>query len=245
MKTQTELAEGIKAAKQGDKAKAQEILYSILDKEPKNESAWTWLSYVVDTAEDRQICLENVLFLNPKNDYARRGLNQLEELSKAKQNGISTTHRVLPAANIVFHKLSIPLITAFWSGVSILFLVFGTIDMIGWGVTVTRSRTFPRYITTTELLTLAIAITLFIFGVVSANLAWTLFQRYRIGYYVSIILAILLTLIGPTVILIQKSPNYLLAMFMAAMPAFVTILTLMSEPGFGNDRQAATLARRD
>ena len=34
-----------------------------------------WLSGVVEEPEEQQICLENVLVINPQNDKARRGLD--------------------------------------------------------------------------------------------------------------------------------------------------------------------------
>ena len=78
--SQVKLGEGIAAAKNGDRTQAREILYDVVDQEPKNEVAWVWLSYVVDTIEDRQICLENVLLINPENVYASGGLQQLRKL---------------------------------------------------------------------------------------------------------------------------------------------------------------------
>ncbi len=39
--------------------------------------AWLWLSGVVETDEECQICLENVLVINPENISARRGLESL------------------------------------------------------------------------------------------------------------------------------------------------------------------------
>jgi hypothetical protein len=77
MTTETLLQEAITAVKSGQKADARKILLQILAGNDRNEEAWLWLSGAVTEDEERQICLENVLALNPENDVARRGLAQL------------------------------------------------------------------------------------------------------------------------------------------------------------------------
>jgi len=124
------------------------------------------------------------------------------------------------------------LVIAFWSGIGALLLIFGFADILSWGIDISNSRTFPRYITTYELATLATAIALFSGGIVSANLAWSLFRKRKSGYFISIILTVGLILIGPLGIMISENPNYILAGFMALMPAIILILTLVSQVGF-------------
>jgi tetratricopeptide (TPR) repeat protein len=51
----------------------------VIEVDERNEQAWLWLSGVVDTDEDRLICLENVLMLNPENVRARAGLRWLQQ----------------------------------------------------------------------------------------------------------------------------------------------------------------------
>lgn len=51
----------------------------VIEVDERNEQAWLWLSGVVDTDEDRLICLENVLTLNPDNVRARAGLKWLQQ----------------------------------------------------------------------------------------------------------------------------------------------------------------------
>lgn len=48
-----------------------------LKQDERNETAWLWLSGAVDNDEERAICLENVLTINPANERARRGLEEL------------------------------------------------------------------------------------------------------------------------------------------------------------------------
>ncbi len=77
------LQKGIGAAKAGQVAQARSILKQIIEQEPRNETAWLWLSGVVETDEQRIICLENVLAINPHNKAAQRGLNALRQKTAA------------------------------------------------------------------------------------------------------------------------------------------------------------------
>jgi hypothetical protein len=243
---QIQLAKGIEAAKHGDRAAARDALYAILDQEPRHEIAWVWLSYVVDNAEDREICLENVLMINPGNAYARRGLSQLHQLTKAKANS-SVLHatkvvaRPVPArpvrssGQILFTKISLRLITAFWGGISFLFFILGIYDGIEWLIDLANSRTFPSYITSYQLAALTSAVVFFVIGIVGLNVAWGVYRRHMSGYFASIILSLGLTLLGPLATLVAGSPNYLLAGFMALMPSTILFLTLMNQTGFADD----------
>jgi tetratricopeptide (TPR) repeat protein len=71
------LKDGIAAARAGEPVKARELLLQVVQYDRENEPAWLWLSGVADTDEDRRICLENVLVLNPNSNSARRGLDKL------------------------------------------------------------------------------------------------------------------------------------------------------------------------
>ncbi|MEJ2209428.1 MAG: bacterial transcriptional activator domain-containing protein [Anaerolineae bacterium] len=73
------LQQGIAAAKAGRKEEARRLLTQVVDLDERNEKAWLWLSGVVESTEDRQICLENVLALNPDNQHARAGLEWLQQ----------------------------------------------------------------------------------------------------------------------------------------------------------------------
>jgi tetratricopeptide (TPR) repeat protein len=73
------LQEGIAAAKAGRQSQARQLLMRVVEVNERNELAWTWLSSVVETDEDRLICLENVLTLDPDNVQARAGLRWLRE----------------------------------------------------------------------------------------------------------------------------------------------------------------------
>lgn len=66
--------DGIKAARAGQRAEARELLMAAVDQDDTHCQAWLWLSSVMDSLEDKQICLENVLALDPDNAMAQKGL---------------------------------------------------------------------------------------------------------------------------------------------------------------------------
>jgi hypothetical protein len=68
------LREGIAAAKAGQHERARDLLMRVVEQDEENALAWLWLSGVVDSLDDREICLENVLALDPDHDAARKGL---------------------------------------------------------------------------------------------------------------------------------------------------------------------------
>ncbi len=73
----TWLTDGIAAAKDGKRAEARELLLRVVAIDENIEDAWLWLSRVVTTLEDREVCLENVLALDPANEAAQRGLAEV------------------------------------------------------------------------------------------------------------------------------------------------------------------------
>lgn len=73
------LREGIQAAKGGQIDEARRILKRVVEQEPRNAMAWLWLSAAVETDQQRMVCLENVLAINPHHEAARRGLQALRQ----------------------------------------------------------------------------------------------------------------------------------------------------------------------
>ncbi|MBN1886467.1 MAG: hypothetical protein JW850_00690 [Thermoflexales bacterium] len=73
------LSQGIAAAKAGDREMARDLLTRIVERDERNLKAWLWLSEVVTNPDDRQVCLENVLTLDPGNQAAQRGLALLNK----------------------------------------------------------------------------------------------------------------------------------------------------------------------
>ncbi len=66
--------EAVNALRQGDKARAKDILTRLLKEDQNNATYWIWMSAAVDTAKERVYCLETALKLDPENGTAKRGL---------------------------------------------------------------------------------------------------------------------------------------------------------------------------
>lgn len=71
------IEDAIQHIRMGNRAEGRALLEDLLDADENNQEIWLWLSTVVDSDDDREICLENVLALNPKNVAAKRGLEAL------------------------------------------------------------------------------------------------------------------------------------------------------------------------
>lgn len=88
---ETLLADGIAAAKAAwhkdehptvqreQKLRAQKLLQQVIELDETNAKAWLWLSTVVNSPQDRLICLENVLTLDPANAAAHKGVALLKQ----------------------------------------------------------------------------------------------------------------------------------------------------------------------
>jgi len=77
------LRQGIAAAKTGQKETARNLLTRVVEQDERNLTAWLWLSGVVESLDDKQVCLENVLALDPENQAARQGLDSVREQKAA------------------------------------------------------------------------------------------------------------------------------------------------------------------
>jgi hypothetical protein len=73
------LQEGIAAAKAGQLEMARARLLQVIELDDHNEQAWLWLSQAVESDEDRYICMENILAINPDNAAAKAGLEYLRQ----------------------------------------------------------------------------------------------------------------------------------------------------------------------
>jgi tetratricopeptide (TPR) repeat protein len=83
MPNSTQVAEllrhGIVAAKAGRTQEARQALLRVTELDERNEQAWLWLSGVAESLEDRRVCMENVLAINPDNAHAQAGLRWLDQ----------------------------------------------------------------------------------------------------------------------------------------------------------------------
>ena len=71
------LREAIAWSKAGEKAKARELLQSLIESDPTNEMAWIWMTDTTESEDERRYCLEIVLSLNPNSAPAQAGLRVL------------------------------------------------------------------------------------------------------------------------------------------------------------------------
>jgi len=89
------LKQGIAALNAGRKEEARRLLMQFVQQDERNEMGWLWLSGAVDADEDRRVCLENVLAINPNNAVARRGLESL--IAKKGVRSLSTASPSRPS----------------------------------------------------------------------------------------------------------------------------------------------------
>lgn len=86
------LREGIEAARGGDKTAARALFEQVVELDENNERGWYWLASVVETDEERRVCLGNVLVINPNNEKARKLMDKLE----AKKREQEAEEEVIP-----------------------------------------------------------------------------------------------------------------------------------------------------
>ncbi len=83
------MSESIKQAesaiKAGDTKHAFELLRQVLAEDPNSERAWWIMSGLVQRSE-RANCLEQVLRINPENQFARDALTRLKQLHPDKSS---------------------------------------------------------------------------------------------------------------------------------------------------------------
>lgn len=68
------LQQGIAAAKANQKDQARQILQRAVKLDPRNETAWLWLSSVAGSDQERIFCLKQLYAINPNNEMAIKGL---------------------------------------------------------------------------------------------------------------------------------------------------------------------------
>lgn len=71
------LQQGIEAAKAGQKPQAFQILQQLVRIDPRNETAWLWLSSVARNDQERAFCLRQLYDINPQNELALKGLRAM------------------------------------------------------------------------------------------------------------------------------------------------------------------------
>jgi hypothetical protein len=91
--TVNKLQEAISLIKAGDRQTGQKLLTEVLNEDPRNETAWLWMSALV-SGEQRRFCLEKVLSINPNHPQARE---QLAKLTAAVPHPMSSPAPTPPA----------------------------------------------------------------------------------------------------------------------------------------------------
>jgi hypothetical protein len=237
------LQEGILAAKAGQVEQARFRLLDVVEQDQTNEAAWFWLYQVFERQEDKRICLENLILINPDNEWARHELRNYaapaDSLTLEPQPAIAADGQ--PAARAkrkskrqarAGRPLILKTISAFWVGISIIFLGSGIMASGEWLASTIRSRTFPHYITGLQAFELMVALLFVVLGLIGLNVAAALFWRSMIGFYGSLLLALGLLLVGPSISLIANPPNYAVMTCTGGMAGMIVLLTLASQPGF-------------
>lgn len=241
------LQEGIIAAKAGQREQARFRLLDVVEQDQTNEAAWFWLYQVFNRHDDKRICLENLITINPQNHWARAELlnyvapapprqarvQQKIDGDRAQAEGSpSRKKRQKRDAATSPRPIALKLVVAFWFGISMVFLVGGIIAAGDWLISSTKSRTFPNYITGFQAFELLIAFIFVIAGIMGIYIAILLFSRSMAGFYGSVILALGLLLVGPIISLIVDPPNYPTMVCIGGISGMIVLLTLSSQSGF-------------
>lgn len=246
------LQEGILAAKAGQYNQARYRLLDVVEQDQTNETAWFWLYQTFERQDDKRVCLENLITINPYNEWARQELSTYASYPAPPP----FTPPAIPAdgaAPAVYaakgksrrkgkarHSPRSPvlkIITAFWAGISLIFLGSGIIASGEWLSSTIQSRNFPHYITGIQALELFVAIGFVVAGLVGLNVAVALFFRSPLGLYGSLFLALGILLVGPTVSLVTHPPNYVAMICTGGMSGMIVLLTLASQPGLKDFQQ--------
>jgi len=230
------LHEGIAAAKAGQIEQARFRLLDVVEQQQANEVAWYWLYQVFDNIDDKRICLENLILINSGNRWAKQELLKLLEDSSPSSD-VTADKSPTETKQRLPRPITLKLISAFWLGISIIFLGSGIISAGEWLVAYPNSQTLPSNVATFQFFNLLIAITFIIAGILGLFVAVTLFMRSMFGFYGSILLSLGLLLVGPTISLITKPPNYATLVCIAGMSGMIVLLTLASQSGFENFSQ--------
>jgi tetratricopeptide (TPR) repeat protein len=70
----TMLHEAMEALRQGNRARARDLLTRLLKVDQKNSTYWVWLSAAVDTQKESVYCLQRAIEADPQDVAAKRGL---------------------------------------------------------------------------------------------------------------------------------------------------------------------------
>ena len=90
------LREGIAAIRAGQDERARELLIRVVACDERNAHAWLWLSSVAESLEDREVCLENVIEIDPDNAAAHKGLAWVQQQMQQQAPALSSSQETSP-----------------------------------------------------------------------------------------------------------------------------------------------------
>lgn len=227
------------AAKAGQAERARFQLLDVVEADQTNEVAWYWLYQVFDRLDDKRVCLENLVILNPKNMWAKQELLKLLEASRpdkpAERSKPPSRAAAAPASGEAEaaseagadRPITLKLVTAFWAGISVIFLGGGIISALEWLVSQATGGPASPF----PLLDLTIGVFFIMAGVLGLTIAAALFFESMIGFYGSLLLGLGLLLVGPVFSLISSPPNYIAMTCIGGIAGMIVLLTLASQPG--------------
>ncbi len=226
------LQKGIAAAKANNLQTARFMLLDVVEQDQTNETAWYWLYQVFDRVDDKRTCLQNLILINPENDWAKEKLlNLLEAAPQLKTNTTGLPQKAKKKSTPAPRPVTLKLITAFWVGISLIFLTGGIISTATWLVARANHQLNNTFIQSLELL---VGLGFIFTGLFGLFVAVMLYVRSMAGFYGSVLLALGLLLVGPITSLIVIPPNYVSMICTGGIAGMIVLLTLASQPGFEN-----------
>jgi hypothetical protein len=97
------LRAGVNAVHEERLEEARELLYQVIDLDERNERAWLWLSAVVTGIDERIVCLDSVLAINPHHELAREGLRYLLMQRRELGTGQRAARKIRAAREAIDH----------------------------------------------------------------------------------------------------------------------------------------------
>ena len=223
------LQHGISAAKAGQIEQARFSLLDVVEQDQANEAAWYWLYKIFDKVDDRRICLENLIIINPNNTWAKQELLTLLETTLLASPPAAPPLPPAAKPSTVSRPVTLKLVTAFWFGLSAMFVLGGLYSAAEW-IIAGSSLGFSSPVD------LTISVVFIMAGVLGMCVAVTLLFQSMLGFYGSLVLALALLLVGPTLNLIITPPNYVGMTCTGGISGMIVLLTLASQTGFARSQ---------
>lgn len=231
------LHQGIQAAKAGQFERARFLLLDVVEQDQAHETAWYWLYKVSERQDDKRVCLENLVLLNPNNQWAKRAL--LDHLiahpsvaspARVEKSKVKDSSTRQPS-QFKTRSLPLKLIMAFWLGISLIFLSGGIISAGEWLAFIISGQIELNDLNSFQAFDLFTTVGFIIVGLLSLFVTISLFLKSMVGFFGSLILALMLLLVGPTLSLITRPPNYATMICTGGIAGMIVLLTLASQSG--------------